>query len=575
MKTICWYFLLLIPFAASAQSGTIQDTFQLVVESENGFRAAFSHGYCGYGHSTNGGGVDSLICGEAVLVSDYLGNSTCCDSIAMNLEGKIALIDRGQCAFGYKTSYAYRAGARAIIIMNTETTPMEDSCSATAFYSYPLLVDSLPIPTVLLCKQGSALIKDLLFAGEELEICFRPTTMLAAFGARAYSTPLSQIDTLDKLAILFNNDTPDTLTNLVARATISGPNYSFSLATSQPPVPPGTRRLLQLEPAPPPTELGTYQIQFSVDGFTHPVDTLYRTFELTEHMFALDNGELALSDIILQIGLQFDLRFQTGALYWTGPNPATVEYVQFGISNIESIYVPGNEFQNTFYALLYDADPDLDGVVNLQYDWSDLAMDAKAAGMYVLNGTEEPNELLCVPITRFPGGSGDTLFQTLPNHPYYVSLLHEGEGINEVGPIFSTSRKEQYLKIDGGSPDPFYWGAFYPGGFLYFTFVQRLLLEGAACQTVSEKDRLQIAQLSIFPNPANQYLNIEMQLKKPTGKIRLSLFDSQGRVVKSQNLQHLVNETIQFDVKDLPAGTYILAINTGVEYAVRQVHIVR
>jgi hypothetical protein len=61
--------------------------------------------------------------GKMVVVDDGVGvGSDGCEPIQNNVSGKIALIDRGACAFALKTAYAQLAGAKGVIVVNNQPT---------------------------------------------------------------------------------------------------------------------------------------------------------------------------------------------------------------------------------------------------------------------------------------------------------------------------------------------------------------------------------------------------------------------------------------------------------------------
>jgi len=59
--------------------------------------------------------------GQLVLVDDGTGIATdACEPIVNNAHGKIALVDRGTCAFVIKVAYAQAAGAKGVIVANNQ-----------------------------------------------------------------------------------------------------------------------------------------------------------------------------------------------------------------------------------------------------------------------------------------------------------------------------------------------------------------------------------------------------------------------------------------------------------------------
>ncbi len=69
--------------------------------------------------STFGPGCGTAVTGDVVLVNDGSGTVTdACSNISQNLSGKIALVDRGNCAFVTKVLNAENAGAVGVIVIN-------------------------------------------------------------------------------------------------------------------------------------------------------------------------------------------------------------------------------------------------------------------------------------------------------------------------------------------------------------------------------------------------------------------------------------------------------------------------
>ena len=81
------------------------------------------------------------------------------------------------------------------------------------------------------------------------------------------------------------------------------------------------------------------------------------------------------------------------------------------------------------------------------------------------------------------------------------------------------------------------------------------------------------SQISVYPNPAHDFLTVE--LSDGTEIDGIALYNIQGRLVETQNFASLQQPvTIKLDIRNLPAGTYILHIKTanGLEI-IRKVHV--
>ncbi|OQX77860.1 MAG: hypothetical protein B6D61_06540 [Bacteroidetes bacterium 4484_249] len=65
-------------------------------------------------------------------------------------------------------------------------------------------------------------------------------------------------------------------------------------------------------------------------------------------------------------------------------------------------------------------------------------------------------------------------------------------------------------------------------------------------------------KIKLFPNPANDYVNIELFSKANISFIEI--INLQGRIVKSQRVANNQNTV---DVRDLSKGVYLIRMQTG------------
>ena len=85
---------------------------------------------------------------------------------------------------------------------------------------------------------------------------------------------------------------------------------------------------------------------------------------------------------------------------------------------------------------------------------------------------------------------------------------------------------------------------------------------------IAEHERTMV----VYPNPAHDFLTVE--LADGTEIDNITLYDIQGRLVGRDNYSPLPSGIFKLDVRNLPAGTYILHIRTTNNYEiVRKVHI--
>lgn len=78
------------------------------------------------------------------------------------------------------------------------------------------------------------------------------------------------------------------------------------------------------------------------------------------------------------------------------------------------------------------------------------------------------------------------------------------------------------------------------------------LLNSNACSFLAVDDVEKANSISLFPNPAVNYISIASPLVKIN---EVEIFGNDGRLVKRANIK---NETDKIDVKSLPVGTYFV-----------------
>jgi len=83
--------------------------------------------------------------------------------------------------------------------------------------------------------------------------------------------------------------------------------------------------------------------------------------------------------------------------------------------------------------------------------------------------------------------------------------------------------------------------------------------------TTNIPENSSVSSLNIYPSPANDFLNFDLNLKSAE-KINVTVTDMMGKAVLSQNLGTLTGQqTLRSDVSQLAAGVYNIRIQTGSE----------
>lgn len=67
--------------------------------------------------------------------------------------------------------------------------------------------------------------------------------------------------------------------------------------------------------------------------------------------------------------------------------------------------------------------------------------------------------------------------------------------------------------------------------------------------------------VKVYPNPASQRLNVDLEELNVSGEAVLTLFDMQGKVIRKTNL--VLSKNLSIDVSELNTGNYLLNISNG------------
>ena len=63
---------------------------------------------------------------------------------------------------------------------------------------------------------------------------------------------------------------------------------------------------------------------------------------------------------------------------------------------------------------------------------------------------------------------------------------------------------------------------------------------------------------SIYPNPAHGYLNIVLEMEE---EAHITVLNTPGQIIISEKINS-IDKTIQINVNELPAGNYVIKIQT-------------
>ncbi len=187
--------------------------------------------------------------------------------------------------------------------------------------------------------------------------------------------------------------------------------------------------------------------------------------------------------------------------------------------------------------------------------------------IYTLNGTETADNIITLPVTTL---GGESISLESGKH-YIVMIEYEAPDATQISfgasssfdygamnyrsdqlgmtrhaglfAVESTLENVDYLPIFGTIP------------------VARLSI-GEALSVGTVNVLSEDNKVSVFPNPVTDEVNLNMELAQNFEQVQLSLLDLTGKVLETRSLQNVQQATETFRVSDLPAGSYILQINT-------------
>jgi Secretion system C-terminal sorting domain/PA domain len=84
-----------------------------------------------------------------------------------------------------------------------------------------------------------------------------------------------------------------------------------------------------------------------------------------------------------------------------------------------------------------------------------------------------------------------------------------------------------------------------------------------------------IADVSLYPNPADNYINVSVSMDKPAHTVRYTILDGLARFVSKETHYDVQNETYQMSTSKLAAGSYFLVINIDDKIMTRKFTVVR
>ena len=78
---------------------------------------------------------------------------------------------------------------------------------------------------------------------------------------------------------------------------------------------------------------------------------------------------------------------------------------------------------------------------------------------------------------------------------------------------------------------------------------------------LNEVTKLANGSVKIYPNPAVEFITVELDLDNMANEVSYELYDLAGRMIKKVNSSNVAQDKVQINIQSLSAGNYILKVN--------------
>lgn len=541
---------------------TGDEIFVIDLKIDGNVVATYRNAACGFSAPADWGGpIDQDFC-LPVVWAYGVTDSLMCDSSLNDYTGKMVMIRRGACEFGYKSLEGEQAGAAAVAIVNNISATAGDDCNNPGMGAGAVGAQ-VTIPAVLFSRAMAAGFIDALNAGKQPEACFRRLTLHDPSAEYSYATPVSQADTVNLITIQAVNRT-GVGQDMTAKVEITDPAGNVTVLESTQFIEAAADSIFYFPDYVPTPMIGTYTLTYTADLATNAGDTLVRTFLYTPHTFASDNlkpnGGAANNASFVAGGNIY----RAASLYRTGDTGLTVKLASFAINNAAATAV-ADPAANVVNVVLYDADEDGDGFNNLGEGLTAFdALPFVAFNDFTYDASTPVDQIIDVELTPIDGDK----VELKPNHFYYVCLIYDGNAAaNGIQLSFTATSQVPYTTFTGPNlHTPITLDALY-SGWGGATVIARLHDEAydPANPVSVDPNLLSNTKFSVTPNPAVDYTSVNLQLAGVNESVIVSLVDFNGRTVAKQTVKNFQNGQVKFNTNDLPSGNYFVSIRTSQE----------
>jgi hypothetical protein len=504
----------------------------------------------------------NTITGDLAWISDNV-DSLGCNPATNSLTGKVALVRRGSCMFSLKAYHAQAAGAVGCVICNNlpgaGLIGMTGGDSATA----------VTIPIVFLTYEDCELLHQQVDAGTTTNASFYVPTIFNSATAFAYNTPLQHITPISNSNVTVYNTSTAVSNNVGVSARFVDPNgldttFNTTIATLN-----GTTdSVVTFADVYVPSAIGTYSAIFKTS--LNPNDSIVSNFVINgDSTFALDNNQFINNSTLRGVGpIDADFaaahpitgttfQYGMGASYLTGVGTSDIATsATFAIEN-------SNEYLGKmFLVLLYEAP--VNYFAGNETDFS--TFNEIGAGFHIITpqDTMMPHSLITTNILNASTGASGVQLQG--DRQYMLLLRHDGDGSVLAAPRITTTHTQDFLSIDA----TVYLDRLYMGGW-NSNYMPVIRMHTQSSLTAVETQTLETNEFMIFPNPADENIHVKLNLKEVSENVSVKIYDLNGKEMQAHNYMNVQNDIFNYKVCQMPAGVYLMHVQTDFAQSVRKV----
>ncbi|HMO41382.1 MAG TPA: T9SS type A sorting domain-containing protein [Saprospiraceae bacterium] len=290
------------------------------------------------------------------------------------------------------------------------------------------------------------------------------------------------------------------------------------------------------------TDVGTYAYRYTISQEEEdavPADNeISGNFIITNGLFSKENGGITGAD---QPGMVLGDFWEIGNVYSIFNGGDEAYQIDFSIASNNQVHIGRSA---TFF--LYRVEDDGNATFNDD--------DLQIVGFGVHDFTPADSNFTLVSADIFSLENDETPGVPLSPGEYLLTVQLDPDMFMPTTTAFSYYYDFSTVVKNGNS---WFLGGFGPD----ITALVRMRVRSTEPSS-SREPQLADNQVNIFPNPAQNTLNVQLALQQASSNMQLRVFDATGKTVLLRQYEGMRDQTLQLDTNRWPAGAYFLHLRT-------------